>query len=147
KQPTVSFSFRFSERAMNDRRIVHFLSEVGLYHLPANIAYGFQTESTRISTAFSCRPGGRLTNGRLPLFHFHHQRRHGGFRSHSLSHELHRVKAGLQNVAAQPALPTLRRSLRDETYCSYPGENAAQHTLDLMRKTTCLRASLIHRGS
>jgi len=45
---------------MDDRRNAHFLFEVGLYHLPANIAYGFQIRSTRLSTAFSRRPGGRL---------------------------------------------------------------------------------------
>jgi len=48
-------------------------------------------------------------------------------------------------VAAQPALPALWRSLRDQAYRAYSGENAAQHTLDLKRKTTSLRASLIYR--
>src|SRR6266481_1799884 len=99
--------FPFQNRAMNDRRIEHFLSEVGLYHLRANIAYGFQTESTRISTAFSRRPGGRLTNGRLPLFHFHHQRGCSSFRSNRISDELHRTEACLPNVAAKHTLSTL----------------------------------------
>ena len=140
--------FFFSGTAeLNDRRIVQFLFEVGLYHLLANIAYGFQPQSTRISTAFSRRPGGRLTNGRLPLFHFRYQRRRRGFRSHSLPNELHRVKAGLQNVATQPTLPTLRRSLRDETYCAYPGEDPTQHSVDLAEKNADLPVSLLCKGN
>jgi hypothetical protein len=64
----------FGNVSSNDRRIAHFPFEVGLYQLPANMAYGFQTQSTWLSTAISRRPGGRLTYGRLSLFHFHHQR-------------------------------------------------------------------------
>jgi len=116
---------------MNDRRTAHFLSEVGLYRLPANIAYGFQTLPTRLSTAFSRRLGGRLTNGRLPLFHFHHQRGCSGFRSNRISDELHCTEARLQNVAAKHTLSTLRRSLRDQTCSTHAGENAPQHSVDL----------------
>ncbi len=116
---------------MNDRRTVHFLSEVGLYRLPANIAYGFLLQSTRLSTAFSRRPGGRLTNGRLPLLHFHHQRGCSSFRSNRISDELHRTEACLQNVAAKHTLSTLRRSLRDQTYSAHTGENPPQHSVDL----------------
>ena len=76
--------------------------------MPANIAYGFETRSTRLSTAIPRRPGGRLTIGRLPLFHFHHQRRRCSFWSSRLSHELHRIEASLQNVATEPALSPLR---------------------------------------
>jgi hypothetical protein len=128
------FSSFFQQRFVDDRRIAHFPFEVGLYHMSANIAYGFQTQSTRLSTAISRWPGGRLTNGRLSLFHFHHQRRCSGVRSYRLSHELHRPEAGLQNVAAQPALSTLRRSLRDQAYSSHPRENAPQHSVDLRPK-------------
>ena len=48
-------------------------------------------------------------------------------------------------MAAQPALPALWRSLRDQAYRAYSGENAAKHTLDLKRETSSLRASLIDR--
>src|SRR5712692_1863938 len=116
------FSFRFQNGSINDRRIVRFLFEVGLYHLLANIAYGFSPHSTRISTAFSRRPGGRLTNGRLPLFHFHNQRRCRSFRRHSLPYELHRAEACLPNVAAKHTLSTLWRSLRDQTSSAHTGE-------------------------
>src|SRR2546426_9152453 len=112
---------------MDDRRNAHFLFEVGLYHLPANIAYGFQIRSTRLSTAFSRRPGGRLTNGRLPLFHFHHQRGCSSFRSNRISDELHSTEACLPNVAAKQTLSTPWRSSRDQAYSPHSGENASQH--------------------
>src|SRR5712692_6998886 len=120
---------------MNDRRTVHFLSEVGLYRLPANIAYGFLLQSTRLSTAFSRRPGGRLTNGRLPLFHFHHQRGCSSLRSNRISDELHRAEACLPNVAAKHTLSTLWRSLRDQTSSAHTGEDASQHSVDLRPET------------
>ena len=129
-----NFSFPFFPyHSIYDRRTEHFLFEVGLYHMPTNMAYGFETQSTRLSTAISRRPGGRLTNGRLPLFHFHHQRRRRGFWSSRVSHELHRTEASLQNVATKPAMSALRRSLRGQTHSAYPGENAPQYFMDLGR--------------
>src|SRR6266849_1436809 len=130
---------------MNDRRTVHFLSEVGLYRLPANIAYGFLLQSTRLSTAFSRRPGGRLTNGRLPLFHFHHQRGCSSFRSNRISDELHRAEACLQNVAAKHTLSTLWRGLRDQTYSAHTGENASQYSVDLRPEDPSLLAHSVRQ--
>ena len=75
--------------------------------MPTNMSYGFEKQSTRLSTAISRRPGGRLTNGRLPLLHFHHKRRRSSFRSYRLPNELHRTEVGLQDVAAQPSLSAL----------------------------------------
>src|SRR5713101_5060588 len=130
---------------MNDRRTVRFLFEVGLYHLLANIAYGFSPHSTRLSTAFSRRPGGRLTIGRLPLFHFHHQRGCSSFWSNHISDELHRAEACLPNVAAKHTLSTLWRSLRYQTYSAHTGEDASQHSVDLRPENPGLPAN--HVGS
>ena len=126
---------------MKDRRTARFLAEVGLYRLPANIAYGFQTRSTRLSTAFSRRPGGHLTNGRLSLFHFHRQRGCSRIRSNRVSDELHRTEACLQNVAAKHTLSALRRSLRDQTHSAHTGKNAPQHSVDLRPENPSLLAS------
>ena len=99
--------------------------------MSTNMAYGFETQSTRLSTAISRRPGGRLTNGRLPLFHFHHQRRRRGFWSNRLSHELHCIAASLQNVAAQLTLPTLWRDLQSPPARSTRRKSTSNLSLDI----------------
>src|SRR5207249_7640215 len=76
----------------------------------------------------------------FPLFHFHHQRGCGSFRSNRISDELHRTEACLQNVAAKHTVSSLRRSLRDQTYSAHTGENAPQYSVDLRPESSSLLA-------
>src|SRR5206468_10578311 len=108
----------------------HFV-EVGLYSVSAHIAYELRALSTLLSTTDSDWPGGRLTSGRLPLLHLHHQRRLSCLRFRCLSDELYRLETRLQDVEAQPALSPLRRSLQGQTGGTGTGEDSPEYSLDL----------------